>query len=342
MKYIVFFLGTVVAFWVSAICGGGASLVLIPMLSLSLTSTQIPAALTIGTFTSSVSRIMVFRKHIHWKIVWFFVPPAIPTVWLGAWVLKFVNPIYLQFFIGLFLVINVRQLFLSKKQVLETERPYPEYVLVIVGALAGFVSGVTGAVGLLFNRFYLRYGLSKEQIVATRAANEIILHLIKLGLYYFMGLFTTESVLMGLMIAVGAVISSFSIKHILPLLSELIFRKIGYAAMSISGLFLLFKTSTTIIAQDHPSIHISPFSNSLETQLAWRKSEILIELEYDEGFQIEHQVLLTEIPEKFHPQIHKLIAGADEVIYEEVSGFSDHYYEIYITKGGMVEKFDLK
>ena len=60
--------GTILAFWISAICGGGASLILIPILNLMLPSSVVPFSLTIGTFTSSASRIAVFKKHISWKI----------------------------------------------------------------------------------------------------------------------------------------------------------------------------------------------------------------------------------------------------------------------------------
>lgn len=44
-----------------------------------------------------------------------------------------------------------------------------------IGFLAGFLSGLTGAVGLVFNKFYSHYGLSRDQVIATRAANELLL-----------------------------------------------------------------------------------------------------------------------------------------------------------------------
>ncbi len=96
------FFATIIAFWISTICGGGASLILIPLLNLILPSSVIPFALTIGTFTSSASRIAVFKKSINWKIFLWFVPFSIPAVLLGAWLMKYINPTYLQFFVALF------------------------------------------------------------------------------------------------------------------------------------------------------------------------------------------------------------------------------------------------
>lgn len=89
---------------------------------------------------------------------------------------------------AVFLITNVVEVFRSKAKIEKEEKPYPKYILDLVGFFAGFVSGVTGAIELLFKRFYLRYGLTKEEIVATWAASEIFLHLIKLVSYILLGL----------------------------------------------------------------------------------------------------------------------------------------------------------
>ena len=171
--------------------GGGAGLMLIPILGRLLPVSQVPAALSIGTFTSSASRLIVFRKNISWHIVKYFVPSTLPAVWLGASLLKFINPVYLEIGMGLFLISDLTFLFKKPKDINEADQP-KKWILMFIGFSAGFLSGLTGAVGLLFNRFYLRYDLTKEEIVATRAANEIILHLVKITLYFLFGLITEK------------------------------------------------------------------------------------------------------------------------------------------------------
>ncbi|WP_435523770.1 TSUP family transporter [Chryseobacterium indoltheticum] len=125
-------------------------------------------------------------------------------------------------------------MFKSKKKEIQEQKAYPKFILIIIGFCAGLVSGITGAIGLLFNRFYLRFGLTKEEIVATRAINEVFLHLIKLIIYISLGLYSDAALWLGLTIAVGTVISSFTVKYILPYLSEFVFKKIGYGAMVFS------------------------------------------------------------------------------------------------------------
>lgn len=337
LKISALFFGAILAFWLSAITGGGASLILVPCLNLVLPGSVVPFALTIGTFTSSASRIAVFRKHINWKIFFWFVPFSIPAVLLGAWVMKFVNPFYLQFFVALFLIANLPQLLRSKKKQAKEEKPYPKWVLALVGFLAGFISGVTGAIGLLFNRFYLRYGLRKEEIIATRAANEIFLHSLKLVIYILLGLYSTGAIWFGIAIAVASVISSLTVKYILPYLSEFVFRKIGYGAMVVSGLFLLISTSRQIIDQDKIALSTNQFD---ETTLNWRESSFVLEFSVDDGLEIERAIEPDELPEELHATYNKLIPDYDRILLEKVFTWGPDSYEFYCYKDNQLTKLE--
>ena len=337
LKIVLLLFATLLAFWISAICGGGASLILIPILNLALPSSVIPFSLTIGTFTSSASRIVVFKKSINWKIFFWFVPFSIPAVVVGAWLMKYVNPIYLQFFVALFLVTNITELFRSKKKAQNGEKPYPKYILAIVGFFAGFVSGVTGAIGLLFNRFYLRYGLTKEEIVATRAANEFFLHLIKLIIYVSLGLYSKSAFWLGLAIAVGAIISSITVKYILPFLSEFAFRKIGYGAMVISGIALLASTSQQILKHDKLNID----STLNEAKNKWRQSSFDLEYSFNNGLEVERAIEQNELPDNLKLKYNELTQLFDYIYLEKVFKFGkEPSYEFYCYKDDKLTKYD--
>lgn len=337
-KIILLFLATILAFWISAICGGGASLVLVPVLNLILPTSFVPFSLTIGTFTSSASRIAVFKKHINWKIFFWFVPFSIPAVLFGAWLMKYVNPLYLELLVGLFLLANIPELFRTKKQQHNEEKPYPKFVLAIVGFFAGFISGVTGAIGLLFNRFYLRYGLTKEQIIATRAANEIFLHTIKLVIYLFLGLYSQNAILLGITIAFASIVSSYSIKYILPFLSEYLFRKIGYGAMVISGIVLLVSTTQNIIQKDNIAFGKNKYD---ETTMNWRNSNFVLEFAFNDGFEVERQIQESELPEHLKAKFTELKAQYDQIFLEKVHKLgSENSFEFYCYKGNTLTKLE--
>jgi hypothetical protein len=331
------FLATIIAFWISAISGGGASLILIPILNLILPSPVIPFALTIGTFSSSASRIAVFRKAINWKIFFWFVPFSIPAVIFGAWLIKYVNPNYLQFFVALFLITNLAELFRSKKEIGKEGKSYSKYILALVGFFAGFISGITGAVGLLFNRFYLRYGLTKEEIIATRAANEIFLHSIKLVIYLLLGLYSTFAFWVGITIAISAIISSYSVKYILPYLSEFAFKKIGYTAMVVSGIVLLFSTSNLIMKHDK----LSEVAGFYEASIKWKESSFDLEYSYSDSLEIERPIQQTELPEKLKLKYQELSEIFDHILLEKVFRLGRNPgYEFYCFKNNKLNKYD--
>ncbi|WP_312751616.1 sulfite exporter TauE/SafE family protein [Epilithonimonas hominis] len=337
VEVILLFFGTILAFWLSAICGGGASLILIPILNLLLPASVVPFSLTIGTFTSSVSRIAVFKKHINWKIFFWFVPFSIPAVLIGAYLIKYINPNYLQLIVAFFLIANVPQLFKKVKNDETDEKASPKYVLAIIGFLAGFVSGITGAIGLLFNRFYLKFGLKKEEIVATRAANEVFLHLIKLIIYISLGLYSNLALWLGLAIAVATIISSYTVKYILPYLSENLFRKIGYGAMVVAGITLLIGTSDKIIQQDKLGITIA----KSESIISWRSTDFVIEFSFDNGLEIERPIRPEELPNHLKTKYDSLKNQYDVIHLEKVFTFQNEpSYEFYCYKDNQLTKFE--
>jgi uncharacterized membrane protein YfcA len=339
---ILIFIFSFLAFSISAICGGGAGLMLIPLLGRLLPISQVPAALSIGTFTSSASRIIVFKKNICWPIVKYFVPAALPAVWLGAWLLKYVNPIYLEIVMGLFLVSNLPFVFKKPKELNNTEKP-KNYVLSLIGFSAGFLSGLTGAVGLLFNKFYLRYGLSKEEIVATRAANEIILHLVKIVLYTLFGLITYEVISVGIVVAIAAILSTWSMKWILPFLSEFIFKKIGYFAMVISGFLMLTQSGTNLFTANQAVITTNAKSKGIETILKWQNSNFALEFTYNEGFEFEQLISLTDLTESQQKLVLEKNKTADKIIIEAVYEIGSKSFEAYYLKQGkLIDKIDFK
>ncbi|WP_250254141.1 sulfite exporter TauE/SafE family protein [Chryseobacterium sp. Marseille-Q3244] len=340
LKIALLFAGTILAFWISAICGGGASLILIPILNLLLPTSLVPFSLTIGTFTSSASRIAVFKQHINWKIFLWFVPFSIPAVLLGAYLIKYVNPNYLQLIVAFFLIANVPQLFASKNKTEETGKEYPKSALALIGFSAGFISGITGAVGLLFNRFYLKFGLKKEEIVATRAANEIFLHLIKLIIYISLGLYSNMALWLGIAIAVAAIVSSYTVKYILPHLSENLFKKIGYGAMVISGITLFTSTSGKIVQQDQIEINSSSTTNKNVYTMSWRNTRVVMEYKAQGGIEIEKSVQPDELSGHLKEQYHTLMEHYDEVHVEKVYVLGKKTsHEFYCYKDNVLTKY---
>jgi len=335
--FILLFASGVVAFAISTLSGGGAGLMLLPILRAGLPAAQVPAALSIGTTVSSASRIAMFFAHIDWRIVRWFVPAAIPSVWLGAWLLTFVEPAWLEAALGLFLVGNLPMLLRPSTAPLPPAA-HPRWTVCLIGGAAGFISGLTGAVGLLFNRFYLRHGLQKEQVVATRAANEIMLHVIKLAAYGLFGLLTTEVFIAGGIVAAAALLAVGLSRQLLPRLSESLFKRIGYAAMVLSGGFMCTNAMAELADRHGIAMQTYRTRHGFDSRLDWAGTRLSLEFKYRKGFELEREIDWEELPDDRKALATPLVAGADRVVVEAVHSLHGRSYELYVYRDGRLSK----
>jgi uncharacterized membrane protein YfcA len=333
MVVLLVFIAAVLAFVVSAVAGGGAGLVLVPLLRLILPIASIPGALSIGTATSSVSRIVLFRESIRWDVVRRFVPTALPSAALGAWLLTLFQPAYVEFLLGCFLLLNLPALF--RRGTAAGGPPLPLARLPLLGAAAGVLSGFTGAVGVVFNSAYYRMGLDKQEIVATRATNEVLLHLLKIALYLWFGLMPRSAMLAGALIAAAALVATVASRWLLPLLAEATFRRIGLTAMVVSGA-AMFSLSSGQLLRIHAAwiAYVAP-GDEAELQLYWGGTRrFAVERESEGGLVVERVIAKADLPPAVRETLRLIAGGRRPIMIEEVRGPGVRYYELYYRAAG--------
>jgi len=81
----ILFLAGVVAFIVSTISGGGGALILVPFLNFLIGTTKTAPVVNLGTFIGRPARLILFWKHINWKVLWYYVPAAMLGAWVAGW-----------------------------------------------------------------------------------------------------------------------------------------------------------------------------------------------------------------------------------------------------------------
>jgi uncharacterized protein len=330
MSIFFLFLAALVAFSLSTLGGGGAGLLLVPALARVVPATMVPAALTLGTVASSASKLFAFRTKIRWDITRWFVPAAIPGVVLGAMTLGLLPPLLLQVLLGFTLLAHVRFLLRPNTNAgREADLPEPEgldttlrgrAMLLSIGFVAGFLSGLTGAVGVLFNRFYFRSGLEPEEVVATRAGNEFPLHCLKLILYFGLGLLRREVLLAGAAVALGALLATVVARRAVAALPARRFQQLGYGAMVFSGLIMLGAAGYEIHRSPDLSAGLerAPDGHEIELSSAWSGGGVALEWELGEGFALERVVPLDALPPDLRQQAHDRATGGGRLSCEEV------------------------
>lgn len=337
------FLAALAAFVVSSVSGGGAGLVLVPLLRLVVPIASVPAALSIGTAASSLSRIAAFRKSIRWDVVRRFVPTALPAAAVGAWLLTRFEPAYVELIIACFLLANLPALLRPRPAAAVAATVAPMRRMPLIGAAAGLLSGFTGAVGLIFNGFYQRLGMTRQEIVATRATNEVMLHLLKIALYWRFGLLDRPALAAGAMVAGAAVLASVVVRWILPLVREATFRRIGQAAMVASGAAMFMLSSTQIAAMHRAWISVVAPEGEREVQLYWNaKRRFALEAEAEGQLILERTIAFNDLPLSVRRAALAIAPRSSIRLVEQVGSGSDQAYEVYHRRQGRLVTTELR
>ncbi|NNE54500.1 MAG: sulfite exporter TauE/SafE family protein, partial [Flavobacteriales bacterium] len=108
-----------------------------------------------------------------------------------------------------------------------------------LGFAVCFLSSLIGATGAVLNPFYLNYGVEKEELVATKAANSFFVAIVQIGTYAKFGALDGELWWYGLAIGLGAACGNFWGKKLLGKMSLKSFRIAVIAMMVTSGVVMV-------------------------------------------------------------------------------------------------------
>jgi uncharacterized membrane protein YfcA len=243
MQLVLVLIGAFIIFILSTLTGGGASLLLMPLVALVVGIKAVAPVMAISIGMSSSSKVFFFWRHIDWKLFKWLFPSTIVGSLLGARLFASLSSDFLQILIGLLLLSTIFQ---WNKKEKKTGFQVKVWHFAPMGLVVSFLSGLIGGVGPLMNSAYLNYGISKESLLGTRSANAIILHITKIISYAYYGYVTGEVLKFGILIGISSMIAVYFGKMILSKMSELFFRKIVVASMVVSGILMLWKNKEYI------------------------------------------------------------------------------------------------
>lgn len=236
-------------FVLSTLSGGGASLLLMPLIIFVAGAKSVAPIMTLGIAMSSSSRVFLFFKEIDWNLFKWLLPSTIVGSVLGARLFASLSSDWIQIIIGIFLVFTVFQFF-QKPEDVKVKR-IKTWHFVPIGFTISFLSGLIGGVGPLMNSAYMNYGMTKEELIGTRSANAVVLHISKLASYAYFGYLTGDVLKYGLILGFTAIIGNFYGKKLLGMISEFFFRKIVITTMVVSGVLMLYKHWDFILETIH-------------------------------------------------------------------------------------------
>jgi hypothetical protein len=160
---------------------------------------------------------------------------------LAAWFFSEIKINWLQIIVSIFLISTFFQYRFGKK-----ERSFNVHLwyFIPLGFIISIIGTFTGGMGPVLNPFYLNAGITKEELIGTKAVNSFFLGLAQVSSYSFFGLLTKELWIYGIILGLGATIGNLIGKKLLRKMTNKAFRSLVIYIMVISGIVLLVKALT--------------------------------------------------------------------------------------------------
>lgn len=199
----------------SAIVGMGGGITLLGAMALVLPPVDVIPIHGVVQLASNSTRTVAYFQHASWRLlapyaIGLIVGVAIVTsLWSGGQIPGF-KP-----FIGCFLLI-----FLVWRRYKPVLRNLPLWSYGPLGAVAGGLTLFVGATGPFIAPFFLRDDLTKEQVVATKAACQSVGHFLKLPAFAALGYAFVDRWPLLLGMSVAVIFGTFAGKQLQKHLSE--------------------------------------------------------------------------------------------------------------------------
>lgn len=152
---------------------GGGTLILAGLLLVYPPELAIPLH-SFTQFSANALRTGLFFKSVNWKVVAFYASLMLPAAWGAARIFDLINPSLLKIMVGLFILISIFPFKFTPKG-----EPRPG-TFMLIGALSGFLGVFVGAIGPAVVPFFNRLKLSRDGILSTKSAGQMILQLSKI------------------------------------------------------------------------------------------------------------------------------------------------------------------
>jgi uncharacterized membrane protein YfcA len=238
------------AWTLSSLAAGGGAITFLPIASFLMPARHIAPVITIASITSSMQRCWLYRRNIHWSIVRANVPGLAVGSFTGAFLLRELDLAWLAGIIGaLLLTLGIRHFATellarrsdaSAASDVPSWRPGPLH-FGLLSTLTAVLSALVGASGPLMNPLYLRADIVKEDMLGTKAASTLVMQLFKIGAFLGLGLFDSEVLASGVIVAMGAVVGNVVGKYLLGFVSPAIFRHFVYSVLVATGGMMVFR-----------------------------------------------------------------------------------------------------
>jgi uncharacterized membrane protein YfcA len=236
MELIIIGLCAILTSTISSVIGMGGGVTLLSILSVVLPYHLLIPIHGIVQLVSNLSRTFYLRKNIKWNFATPFILGTPIGFLVSYFILKKVTDPNTYFLIlALFILYTI---FKPKRIPHFKLRSFGWFVL---GIASGIQGSLIGATGPLIAMFYLRDDISKEEVIATKAFQQIIVHLLKIPLFLSLDFSYIEHWDYLSVLCIGALVGTFLGVKLLHKVDEKIFKILFKSVLFIAAIRLIYK-----------------------------------------------------------------------------------------------------
>ena len=221
---------------ISAIAGMGGGVLLLSMMTFFLPYHLIIPIHGIVQLTSNLSRAYYLRKNVRWDFFNYFLIGTPIGFSISYFILKnFKSPNFFYLILASFILYVV---FKPKKL---PELKLKGFQWTILGIISAVQSSLLGATGPLLAVFFVRDDLKKEEIISTKAMQQLVTHALKIPLFLSLDFSYSDYSILIISMSACALIGTLGGVKILSKFDEKLFKKIFKSVLFISAIRLIYK-----------------------------------------------------------------------------------------------------
>jgi len=200
--------------------GFGSSVYFVPIANFFLDFQAVLGITALFHLASNVSKIAIFKKGFDKKIVFSLGLPAVIFVSVGAWLSKYLDPTFLTYLLGIFLVVLSLVFLIFKTLVVNPNTKNA----IIGGSLSGLSAGILGTGGAIRGITLAAFKMDKNKFIATSAIIDLGVDLSRSVIYYLNGYMHKEHLYLVPILLVVSILGTWIGKKILDKITQEQFR----------------------------------------------------------------------------------------------------------------------
>lgn len=218
--------------------GFGSSVFFVPFANFYFDFHTVLGLTALFHLSSNFSKIFLFRKGLDKKLILNIGIPSIIFVIIGGVLSKYIDSLFLQIGLSVFLI-SFSLLFLIRKELVFKTGKRETW---IGGSLSGFLAGILGTGGAIRGLTMAAFNLEKSVFVATSAAIDMGIDITRSMVYFLNGYLNKTTLIYIPFLLIIGFIGTFIGKYILSKISQVNFKIISLVLILIIGIITAYYT----------------------------------------------------------------------------------------------------